>query len=178
MSPSRHLGAALVASAFLGLVPGAPGQQPASDGWRSFTATWTLSGQRQVVATEAERPASIIHVTGPLTVTGGQGLGRGFLGEVIGFDDGGTLLAGRAVFTDERGDRVFSTLKAEPIGNGRRATGTITGGTGRFAGLEGTFSFAWQYVVGSESGEIDLRAVDVEGRTRTAGQSRAPGTAR
>jgi len=166
MNLRRSLLAALVASAFLGLVLGAPGQQPVSEGWRPFSATWTLTGERQVLATEAERPASVIHVSGPLTVTGGDGLGRGLLGEVIGFDDGRALLVGRAVFTDERGDRVFCALKAEPIENGRRATATITGGTGRFAGLEGTFSFAWQYVVGAESGEIDLRSVNVEGRTR------------
>jgi hypothetical protein len=161
--------ATLVASAFLGLVPGAPGQQPASDGWRPFTATWTLTGERQVLATGAGRPASIIHVTGPLTLTSGEGLGRGLLGEVIGFDDGGALLVGRAVLTDERGDKVFCALTAEPIENGRRASATITGGTGRFSGLEGTFAFAWQYVVGPQSGEIDLRAVNVEGRTRRKG---------
>ena len=131
------LRAALVALALVGLTPAAPGQQPAPDGWRPFTATWTLSGQRTLLATEGERPASIVHLTGPFDLTSGEGLGRGLLGEVIGFDDGGTLLVGRAVFVDERGDRIFCTVKAEPIENGRKATATITGGTGRFAGLEG-----------------------------------------
>ena len=158
--------AALVASALAGLAPAAPGQQAVSDGWRPFKATWTLSGDRYLLPTEGERPAAIVHLTGPLTLTSGEGLGRGFLGEVIGFDDGGALLVGRAVFTDERGDRIFCTIKAEPIGTGRRATATITGGTGRFAGLEGAFSFAWQYVVDQEGGEVSGRAVNVEGRTR------------
>ena len=121
----------------------------------------------RVVTPEGERPAAIVHVSGPLTITKGEGLGRGFLGEVIGFDDGGTLLVGRAVFTEERGDRIFCALKAEPIGTGRRATATITGGTGRFAELQGSFSFSWQYLVSEDSGEIALRAVNVEGRTRS-----------
>jgi hypothetical protein len=157
---------ALAASALLGLAPGAPGQQAASDGWRRFTATWTLKGQRQTLDTGAERPSSIVHLAGPLTLTSGRELGRGLLGEVLGFDDGAALLAGRAVFTNERGDKIFCYLRAEPIGNSRKATATITGGTGRFAKLEGEFSFTWQYVVDSGDGEVDLRAVDVEGRTR------------
>lgn len=149
------------------------GGQPAPDDWRPFAATWTLSGQRNLLPTEGERPASVVTLSGPLVITKGQGLGRGLLSQVIGFDDGGAVLAGRAVFTDERGDRIFCTIKAEPIGTGRHATATITGGTGRFAGLEGDFSFAWQYVVAEESGELSGRAVDVEGRTRTG--SSTPG---
>jgi hypothetical protein len=69
-------------------------------------------------------------------------VGRGFLGEIIGFDDGATLIVGRAVLTDEKGNRIYCFLRTEPLGTGRKATGTITGGTGRFAGLEGTFEFA------------------------------------
>lgn len=143
------------------------GGPPAPDEWHPFTATWTLSGQRSFLPTEGERPASVVTLSGPLVITKGQGLGRGLLSQVIGFDDGGAVLAGRAVFTDERGDRIFCTFKAEPIGTGRHGTATITGGTGRFAGLEGDFSFAWQYVVAEESEELSVRAVDVEGRTRT-----------
>jgi hypothetical protein len=85
---------------------------------------------------------------------------------VIGFDDGGTLLAGRAILTNERGDRIYCSLRAEPIGTGRRATATITGATGRFAGLEGSFSFAWQYVVDVRGEEFSARAVNIEGLTR------------
>lgn len=171
MSRRSSRRAAFVWAALLGLVPAVPGQ-PAPDDWRPFAATWTLSGQRVLLPTEGERPASIVTLSGPLTVTKGQGLGQGLLSEVIGFDDGGAVLAGRAVFTDERGARIFCTIQAEPIGTGRRATATITGGTGRFAGLEGSFSFAWQYVVDQESGEVSLRSVDIEGRTRRGASAR------
>jgi hypothetical protein len=175
MSRRASLCAVLVASVVGALVVPARGEQPAADGWRPFTATWTLSGQRQLLPTEGERPASIVTLSGPLVITKGEGLGRGLLGEVIGFDDGGTVLAGRAVFTDERGDRIFCSLEAEPIGTGRRATATITGSTGRFAGLEGSFAFAWQYVVDEDSGEVSLRSVDIEGRTRRGPSSSGEG---
>ena len=95
-------------------------------------------------------------------------LGRGFFGEVIGFDDGGTLLAGRAVFTDERGDRVFATLKAQPLGTGRTAAATITGGTGRWAGLEGRVHVRVEVVVESGEDDFDAMTLNVEGRARRA----------
>jgi hypothetical protein len=173
MSRGAFHRAALLASAVAALVLPARAEQPAADGWRPFTATWTLSGERTLLPTGGERPASLVHLTGPLTLTSGEGLGRGLLGEVIGFDDGGKVLVGRAVFSDEHGDRIYCVLEAQPIGTGRRATATITGGTGRFDGLEGTFSFAWLYVVSEGSGEISGRAVDLEGRTRSGSPARS-----
>jgi hypothetical protein len=161
--------AALAAIGTLAL--SAPASEPAADGWRPFTATWTLSGTRHLLPTEGPRPAAVVRLSGPMAVTSGEGLGRGFLGEVIGFDDGAALLVGRAVFTDEKGDRIYVSLKAEPIGTGRKATGTIAGGTGRYAGLEGTFTFAWQYVVDAGSAEISGHSMNFEGRTRPAAPS-------
>ena len=99
-------------------------------------------------------------------LTSGGGLSRGFRGEAIGFDDGQGVSLGRAVWTDEHGDRLFSRLKGEPLETGRRVVGTITGGTGRYAGLEGEYSFTWQYVVSAEDGAIQGRAVRLEGRVR------------
>ena len=175
----RFFRAVLVASALIGLVPVAAAPQQASDGWRPFTAKWTLSGQRQTLEAGGPRPASVVHLTGTITLTsGGEKLRRGFFSEVIGFDDGGSVLIGRIVFVDDRADRIYCTVKAEPIGNGRRATATITGGTGRFAGLEGEFSFSWQYVVDEGDGEITLRAVDVAGRTRGAAATDRSGGSR
>jgi hypothetical protein len=169
MTGGARVLAALAVSALLGLVPGAPAQQPApANGWRPFTATWALKGERQFLETEGGRPGSIVHLTGTLTPTSGEGLGAGLYSELIGFDDGGDLLVGRVLFIDSKSDRIYATIKAEPIGNGRKATATITGGTGRHAGLTGEFSFAWQYVVDAGSGEVSLRSVNVQGRTRQA----------
>ena len=49
---------------------------------------------------------------------------------------------------------------------GQGLLGTITGGTGRYAGLEGEFSFTWQYVVSAEDGAFQGRAVGLKGRVR------------
>ena len=146
----------------------------AAEVWRPFEATWTLAGQRTTIPTEGTRYAAVVHATGSFVVTRGEAFGRGFFGELIGFDDGGAVLAGRAVLTDTQGDKVFVTLKAQPLGTGRSATGTITGGTGRWAGLEGEFTFSWQFVVEAGGDEFQALSVNVEGRARRAPKAPAP----
>jgi hypothetical protein len=163
MSPKR---AALLAAAGVAACLLAPAA--AAEEWRPFSATWALSGRRTTVPTEGARGAAILHASGSFVITKGDVVGRGFFGEIVGFDDGGTLLAGRAVFTDAQGDRIYATIKAQPLGTGRTATATITGGTGRWAGLEGDFTFAWRYVVESGENDFDAVSVNVEGRARRA----------
>ena len=87
----------------------------------------------------------------------------------IGFDDGRAVSVGRAVWTDRAGDRVFSELRGEPIGRGRKITGTITGGTGRYQGITGTYELTWQYVVRGDDDVIQGRAIDLRGRARIGG---------
>ncbi len=157
------LGFALVAFAGGGQEP------PSPDSWRPFEGTWSASGRRQTLATEAGGMAAIVEVSGAISLATGEGLSRGFRGEVIGFDDGQGLSAGRSVWTDERGDKLFSRIKGESMQTGKRFVGAITGGTGRYAGLEGEYSFTWQYVVSAGDGVIQGRAVGLVGRVRRAG---------
>jgi hypothetical protein len=141
--------------------------EPASaEGWKTFEGTWSASGERQTLPTEGDRTAATVRFSGAVVLTSGEGLSRGFRGEAIGFDDGVGVSVGRCVWTDERGDRIFSELKGARIQTGGRVVGKITGGTGRYAGLTGEYSFAWQYVVQAESGTIQGRTVGLEGRFR------------
>ncbi|HXK12073.1 MAG TPA: hypothetical protein VMT70_20710 [Vicinamibacteria bacterium] len=158
----------LVLLPLAGLAPAGTGA-PAREGWREFRGTWSASGRRQTVATEGGARAAIVEMSGAVVLTSGEGLSRGFRGEAIGFDDGLGVSLGRAVWTDESGDRIFSRLKGEPLQTGRTIVGSITGGTGRYAGLEGEYSFTWQYVVAAEDGVIQGRAVHLGGRVRRAG---------
>jgi hypothetical protein len=149
------------------LGPAAGAQAPAADGWRTFQGTWTATGQLQTLPTEAGRPAAVVRLSGTVTLSGETtALSRGFRGEAIAFDDGRSTNVGRAVWTDARGDRVFSELKGEPLQTGRRISGTITGGTGRYAGVTGDYDLTWQYVVQSEDESVNGRASDLRGRFR------------
>jgi hypothetical protein len=164
---------ALLAASVLGLAPVGAGEAPAAPGeWRSFEGSWSAVGTRQIVPTEGDRPAAIARVTGAVVITSGEGLSRGFQGEAIYFDDGRGVGVGRCVWTDDRGDRIYSELKGEQSETGRRVAGTITGGTGRYAGLTGEYSLSWQYVVHSEDGVMQSRTADLKGRVRRGEASR------
>ena len=131
---------------------------------RTFEGSWTASGTRRTLELERGHKASIIDRSGSLLLTGERGLGVGFQGDAIGFSDSKAGGTGQAVWTDEHGDKVFSQLRGEPIGTGARVVGTITGGTGRYAGLTGEYELHWQYVIESDDGTVSGRAVGLKGR--------------
>ena len=148
------------------LVPALPtGAQP-TEGERTFSGSWSATGQQETIATEGVRAASIVRLSGSLVLTGGNGLGRGFRGEAIGFDDGAAVRLVRSVWTDDRGDRIFSEIRGEPLEKGRRWIGTITGGSGPYARMSGEYELTWQYVIRTEDGAFQGRAADLKGRFR------------
>ena len=164
-------GAALAGGclAFALAAAGAGQEAPPAEGWRTFRGSWAISGRRTTVPVEGGATAAVVEASGAVVLAQTDGLGAGFRGEAVTFDDGQGVSVGRAVWTDEHGDRLFSRLKGEPLATGRRIVGTITGGTGRYEGLEGEYSFTWQYVVGAEDGQVQGRAVRLEGRVRRKG---------
>jgi hypothetical protein len=170
----------LVTSAFIVLAlaaapaPGgaARGQDAAQGGWLAFEGDLTASGQRQSLPTGAERAASTAYLSGSLVLNGAAGIGRGFRCEAIAFDDGSGVAVGRAVWTDERGDRIYSRLNGDAMRAGRRVVGTITGGTGRYGGAEGEYAFEWRLVLEPESGAIHGTAVGLKGRVRQGGAAK------
>jgi hypothetical protein len=145
---------------------------PSSDGWTTFTANWSASGLERTLAT-GEGSASIFEIRGPMVVTSGDGMSRGFLGQAIGFVDRGKLGVGRLVLTDDDGNAIFNDLQGQGLGNGKQIRGTITGGTGRYAGIEGDLVFDWQYVIHTGDGMVQGRAVGLSGRFRR-GDANAP----
>ncbi len=166
MTP-RALAGGCLAVLLAGWLPasGEPTPPPPA-AWSAIEGTWAASGQRLAVAIEGGSEAAIVEVSGPVLLSTGAGLSRGFQGQAVGFDDGQGQVTGRCVWTDENGDRVFSRVKGEPLGTGKRLVGSITGGTGRYAGLEGEYSLVWQYVVRGEDGRVQARAARLTGRVR------------
>ena len=158
--------------------PSVPRAEIASQNeWHTFRGTWTSSGTRQTLKLDTNHHASIFDLTGSLLLTGDRGLGVGFRAKAVGFSDNLAGMQGRCVWTDERGDKVYSELKGEWVGTGNSIVGTFLGGTGRFAGITGEYSFQWKYVVESEDGTVSGSALNLQGRARFGSTSAAPGGA-
>jgi hypothetical protein len=134
--------------------------------WRLFSGSLTATGRRDTVPQEDGGVASTVRLSGSLVITSGDGLPRGFLVEALGFEEGGGTGMGRAVWTDDRGDRIFSRTSGVATRSGRRSEATITGGTGRYAGVVGSYAFTWQYVMSGEPGVIQARTTSVSGQLR------------
>ena len=76
---------------------------------------------------------------------------------------------GRAVWTDQRGDRVYAAYKGGPLRPGSPVTLAITGGTGRYAGITGELTLAWQTVVHEDDHVVHVRSTTLKGRYRFVG---------
>jgi hypothetical protein len=136
--------------------------------WLGFQGSWSVTGQRQTIPTDSSSTASIVHVSGSVVLATSGGLARGFSAEAVGFDDGHGTSLGRCVWTDAHGDQLFSKLRGEALQTGKRVVGTIVGGTGRYAGVEGEYTLTWQFVVPGEEGQFQGRTVSLSGRVRRA----------
>jgi hypothetical protein len=177
----RALATALIGLLLLGACrrpaePMQPVTQPG--GWHEFEGSWIGAGDRHVVALGPSRYAAVVALSGTLLLAGPSAPGVGFRGDAVALNDSSTGLVGRVVWTDERGDEVYSELRGQGILAGQRITGTFVGGTGRYAGATGTYEFSWQYVLENEDGTVQGRAVGLKGRVRfvpSASPSTVPG---
>ena len=134
--------------------------------WLEFEGSWNAAGSRRTISLGADRRGSILDLRGTMLLAGPKRPGVGFRSEVIALVDSATGLVGRSVWTDERGDQVFSELQGEGTAERNHITGTILGGTGRYAGATGSYEFSWQWVMEAEDGSIQGRAVELKGRVR------------
>lgn len=167
---SFRRGIPLALLAFLALSCGGTSRGPESAPARGesgiFEGTGSSSGRAQTLLLGQGRYVAIMTLNGSLILNGDRLLGHGFRSETIGFTD--SLKGGKAwsVWTDSRGDKVFSEVQGGAVGTGIRFTGSLLGGTGSYSGLTGQYEFEWQYVVRAEDGTIHGRSVGLRGRFR------------
>jgi hypothetical protein len=150
-----------------------PGTALPAGEWRSFEGTWTAAGDRRAIDAAPGQQASVVDFSGSILLTGERGIGAGFQARAIAYSDGKALSVGRAVWTDERGDMIFSELSGGQLATGRRITGTFTGGTGRWSGIAGEYGFDWKYVIDTET-RVQGRAEQLRGRARIAESAVGP----
>ena len=160
----RFLLALAFAAAACGPATESPRFAAAPGEWLEFEGTWNAAGSRHTISLGGDRSGSIVNLRGTLLLAGPGRPGVGFHSEVIGLVDSATGFQGRSVWTDERGDQVYSELHGEGTAEQNHITGTILSGTGRYAGATGTYGFSWLRLLEAEDGSVQGRAVDLKGR--------------
>ena len=159
------LGLAFAAAA-CGPAQESPRPAAASGAELEFSGSWSGLGSRHTISLGAGRIGSIVDLKGTMLLTGPGRPGVGFQSEVIGLTDSATGFQGRSVWTDEHGDQVYSELKGDGTAAKNHIAGTILSGTGRYAGVTGSYEFSWQWVMEGEDGAVHGRAVDLKGRVQ------------
>jgi len=140
-----------------------PPAAPAARSGGNFEGDWSAVGSWQTLPAGTGIKASICYFSGSLILRTPGGLSQGFRSEVITYDNGRDLSVGTCVWTDDRGDQIFSDLKGQAIASAKHIVGAITGGTGRYAGVTGEFEFDWQYVITTPEGEVQGRVSSLKG---------------
>ena len=130
-----------------------------------FEGTWSASGERRVLKA-GDLEAATTHLSGSFTVLRGKGLRKGFGGEALFYGDGRETGVGMLVLTDDVGDQIYCSLAGDAAKGGAEIRATIRGGTGRYAGISGTFAFLWRHLVRTPDGEVAGVAGKVGGRYR------------
>lgn len=149
-------------------MPRAPGD------WHAFEGTWTAAGTRHTLQLASGEWAAIATYEGSLMLSGPARPNIGFRAQALVFTDSATGMTGRAVWTDEHGDRVFSELAAAAGSGASRVAGRITGGTGRYDGADGTYEFAWRFLLADEDGTVQGQSQGLRGRVRIGAPRGAP----
>jgi hypothetical protein len=177
-APGRHVfpaGLLALALSLTGCGGEAESAKPlAAHEWLDFSGSWNAAGIRQTISLGADRRASVLRLSGTMLLAGPNRPGAGFRSEVVALVDSATGLVGRSVWTDERGDQVFSEIQGEGTAKDNHLRGTFLGGTGRFAGVTGSYEFSWQFVMESEDGSVHGRAVELKGRLRPGPEAGGP----
>lgn len=140
--------------------------QPMGGEWHEFQGTWIAAGTRDTIRLGRERRASITSYDGSLVLAGPTRPGVGFRAEAITLNDSTTGIVGRAVWTDERGNKVYSELSGGAPATSGKILGNFVGGTGRYAGATGTYEFSWQYLIETEDGNVQGKSSGLTGRIR------------
>lgn len=165
LQPAR-LAAALVACTLMTACgdPSPPGKALQVSGeTRDFSGRMTLVGARETLLLQDKQTAATFRLGGSLLLSGANRPNVGFKVDIIGFSDSAKGMTARSVWTDERGDRAYSDLRATETGPGKKVDGTFTGGTGRYTGVSGDYSFSWQYMTDADDGNVGARVTDLRG---------------
>lgn len=142
--------------------------------WHEFQGTWTAAGSRIGISLGDSRRASTAKLEGSLVLAGPSRPAVGFRAEALVLNDTATGTIGRAVWTDDRGEQVFSELKGQGTSTGSHFEGTFIGGTGRYSGASGSYEFSWRFVLDTEDGSVQGQSMGLIGKIHVGPSQSTP----
>lgn len=167
----------LVAASVGGVSSARTDSPPEDSGWYEFSGTWTAAGRRQIIGLGGDRQASVADYSGSLMLRGTSRPALGFRAEAVVLNDSATGMIGRAVWTDETNNHVYSELRGETTSAGHRIVGILVGGSGRYEGATGTYEFSWRFLLETEDGIVQGQSMGLSGKVRLVPKQSAPGDA-
>lgn len=149
---------------------------PASHG--SFEAQWSVKGTREELSFGSVGSQAIFKHQGRLTVLRSNGLVGSAFSSCIGLSDTRTGSSGRCVWVTDGGDEIFSEVNRvpSPAGQGGKGVGRLVGGTGRFAGIEGSYEMRWIERPQADSADLAHETISMSGRWKIAHPAKPSGT--
>jgi hypothetical protein len=168
--------AVLLVMVACGRTPHSSESLAAADEWHDFQGTWTAAGSRDRIPLGDGRRASTAKFEGSLLLAGPSRPAVGFRAEALVLNDTTTGLVGRAVWTDDRGDQVFSELKGNGDSTGNKIVGKFVGGTGRYSGATGEYEFSWRFVLETEDGTVQGQSMGLSGTIHVGSAHATPDT--
>jgi hypothetical protein len=149
----RLRGAVVLGSLLLLCIPTASAEELQQSG--EFKGHWTATGTAETLVLDESRSASILRIRGTIAIESPDGLPRALQSDCVGLNlnEEPPTGNGRCVWTDSDGDRLISELSGELTATDSKVLGRFIGGTGKYAGLEGSYELEWRY----------LRTIEAEG---------------
>lgn len=144
-------------------------------GAHAFSGRWTVMGKRHRLGFVEGRRVTTFHARGAIHMTGGDGVLGDLNAELVGLTDSLTGCSARCVWSNASGERIFSEISGNLVGRGGRAEGKIVGGTGKFVGAGGTFSFTWASFIVENETRVDGFTNDLSGTLLIAAPAAQPG---
>jgi hypothetical protein len=155
--------------------PAQTGSASEDSEWHEFSGTWTAAGSRKDIGLGSDRRASVADYSGSLMLYGRSRPALGFRAEAVVLNDTATGLVGRAVWTDDTDNHVYSELRGETAAAGNRIVGTFVGGSGRYQGATGTYEFSWRFLLENEDGIVQGQSLGLSGKVRLLPTPAGPG---
>ncbi len=132
----------------------------------TFSAYWAVSGTVHIIDFGDSGVAAAGGHTGTVTIQTNEGPVRAFETDCVAFADDNDS-RGRCVWTGPLGDLVYVELKGTGLAGFGRTRGTFVGGTGKYDGIEGGFSFEWNYNVSrGQDATFDGYTLEMQGNYR------------